>query len=202
VRSILDSIPSLHKIKITDADVSDDDNQLFALLPLANGDFLAIKSPPPKLDESVAGTVDQSCSIGERNSARSATGAHAGPSPLACLSFPGQHVALMLPTFPMNGLNLCSKRLLLWRLPFFVPLFSSSRRLCLRPLHLLPTTRCRIVLVSNWLGARMLPSLLSPQECLSEMRATMRATARPATALSEDNGKLDGDDGSVDVVTI
>ncbi len=48
----------------------------------------------------------------------------------------------------------------------------------------------------------MPPSSPSPQERLVEMRAAMRATARPTAAPSEDDGKLDGNNGSVDVVAI
>jgi hypothetical protein len=47
-----------------------------------------------------------------------------------------------------------------------------------------------------------LPSLLSPQERLAKMRALMCAAARPIAAPSEDNGELDGNDGSGDVIAI
>jgi hypothetical protein len=44
----------------------------------------------------------------------------------------------------------------------------------------------------------MLPSLPSSQERLIKMRAEMRAMARPTAAPSEEDGKLDGNDGSRD----
>ncbi len=48
----------------------------------------------------------------------------------------------------------------------------------------------------------MLLSLPPPRERLVEMRAVMHAAARPMAAPSEDNGELDGNDGSVDVDAI
>jgi hypothetical protein len=48
----------------------------------------------------------------------------------------------------------------------------------------------------------MLPSSPFPQEHLVEMRAVMHVTARPMASPSEDDGELDGNNGSVDVVAI
>jgi hypothetical protein len=48
----------------------------------------------------------------------------------------------------------------------------------------------------------MLPSLPSPQELLVKMRVAMHAAARSTAAPSEDDGQLDGNNGSVDVVAI
>jgi hypothetical protein len=48
----------------------------------------------------------------------------------------------------------------------------------------------------------MLPSLRSPQERLVEIKAAIHAAARPTAAPSEEDSKLDGDDGSEAVVAI
>jgi hypothetical protein len=48
----------------------------------------------------------------------------------------------------------------------------------------------------------MLLSLPSPREHIVKMRAVTCATARPTATPSEDKGKLDGNDGSVDVIAI
>ncbi len=77
---------------------------------------------PPKFDELIAGTIDQSCSIGERDGACSATGVHVGPSPLLHLSFPWRHIVSTLPTFPNPGL-IRTKLSLMWHIPFFSLLF-------------------------------------------------------------------------------
>jgi hypothetical protein len=82
--------------------------------------------------------------------------------------------------------------------PLFLPHIASVSIISVSP----PLWWCCVVLVLNWSGARMPPSSPSPQERLVEMRAAMRATARPTAAPSEDDGKLDGNNGSVDVVAI
>jgi hypothetical protein len=48
----------------------------------------------------------------------------------------------------------------------------------------------------------MLLSLPSPREHIVKMRAGMCASARPTATPSEEEGELDGNDGSVDVVAI
>ncbi len=48
----------------------------------------------------------------------------------------------------------------------------------------------------------MSPSLPFLQEGLVKMRAAMHAAAKPTATPSEDDGKLDRDDGSGDVITI
>jgi hypothetical protein len=82
--------------------------------------------------------------------------------------------------------------------PLFLPPTASISVVSVSPQPQL----CCIVLVSDWLGARMLPSPPSPQEHLVEMRASKRAAARPTAAPSEDNSKLDSNNGSVVVVVI
>jgi hypothetical protein len=99
VCSFLESIPSMHMIKITDVDASDDNNWSFALLPFADGDRRVIKSPPQILTNPSLGPSTNLVQLGRNRAFKWALHAR------ACRTVTSHEFVLPMATCHINVAN-------------------------------------------------------------------------------------------------